>query len=334
MSETTRVTGWLSDLAGRARPFWPIGVVVAVITALVGIAVAWEAPHVFRSRVTAFVPATVATSGAGQLYISDMDAAINSAAVKGDVARDLGVAPSIFSTPIVVSRIRQSNVMEATLETAHRLPNAGDALSRLVARSGQSLAAPGLTVAKAQLARASADLSAAEATAVAAKKARDAFLADRQGVTPDDELAILGPQLAELRLCATGAIVPPGASRPACQQQVAKLEAQAAALGQAADELAALDRDREQAESDVQDAQSARRDAEAAVTSASAGPVAEVTEAGREISRLPSLLRRIVAILGGALLLGVAAAVVLGLVVRTEERERPDQDHHADALAP
>ena len=32
--------GWFPDLVQRARPFWPIGVVVVVVVALVGLALA------------------------------------------------------------------------------------------------------------------------------------------------------------------------------------------------------------------------------------------------------------------------------------------------------
>ena len=249
------MTGWLGGLAERARRYWPVGVVVAVVTALVGLAVAWESPHVFQSRATVFVPANVTNQAAGQRYIADMEAAINSATVKDDVARAIGVSPSVFNDPIVVRRIGQSNVMATTLQTTNRLKSPADALSRLVARAGQSLAAPDVVAAKAQLDRATAGLNDAESVAVAAKKARDSFLAERNGVTPDDELAILGPQLAQLRLCATGAIVPPGGSSAACQAQLTRLESQATSLAQASDELAALDRDRDEAEADVQDAQ-------------------------------------------------------------------------------
>jgi hypothetical protein len=245
--------------------------------------------------------------------------------VKDDVAHAIGVSPSVFSDPIVVRRIGQSNVMAATLQTTTRLKSPGDALSRLVARGGQSLAAADVAAAKAQLDRATSGLNDAEAAAVAAKKARDNFLAERNGVTPDDELAILGPQLAQLRLCATGAIVPPGGSSGACQTQVARLESQATSLAQASDELAALDRDRDDAEADVQDAQRDRRDAQAAVTTASAAPIAEVTQAGVERSRLPALFRRAVAILGGALLLGLAVVVALALIARPAAEEAPDR---------
>ncbi len=324
VTERAPILGWLSTLAVRARPFWPIGVVVAVVTALVGLAVAWEAPYVFRTRATVFVPGSVSSQGAGQRYISDMEAAINSAAVKGDVARDLGVPPSALGSPVAVRQIGQSTVMQVALETPRRLTNPGDAVSRLVARAGQSLAAPEVNAAKAQLARAAAGLTDAESAAVTAKKARDEFLADRGGVTPDDELAIVGPQLAQLRVCAIGAIVPPGGSSTACRQQAAKLEPRATALAQASDQLAALDRDRDQAESEVQDAQQDRRSAEAAVTAASVAPVDEVIEAGHRVSRLPGLARRIVAILGGSLLLGLAVVVALALLVRPAEEPTAD----------
>ena len=59
--------GWFSDLVQRARPFWPIGVVVVVVVALVGLALAWESPKVYRSQATVYAPSHVATMAAGDL---------------------------------------------------------------------------------------------------------------------------------------------------------------------------------------------------------------------------------------------------------------------------
>jgi len=272
---------------------------------------------VYRSQATVYAPSHIATMAAGQRYATDMAAAINSPTVKADVARDLGVSPSAFGDQITVRRIGQSDLMQIALVTPHQLPQAGDALGRLIARAGGSLAAPDVTAAKAQLDRTSREVSAAEAAAVKAKRARGAFLAGRQGVTPDEELAILGPQLAQLRLCASGAIVPTGASRPVCARQLASLEARATSLGQASDQLAALDRDRDDAERAVDQAQDDQDSAGAAATAAGAPPVAEVTESGREVSRYTVLLRRSVAVLGGAVFLGLAVVVVLAFVARS-----------------
>ena len=317
--------GWFPDLVQRARPFWPIGVIVTVVVALIGLVFAWQAPRVYRTEATVYPPSHVATMAAGQRYALDMAAAVNSAAVRNDVARELGLPPSSFDGQILVKRIGQSDLMQVALSTSQRLPQAGEALSRLVARAGASLAGPDVSSAKAQLDRTTSEVATAEAGAVKAKKARDAFLAGRQGVTPDLELAILGPQLAQLRLCASGAIVPPGASRPACARQLASLEARATALGQASDQLAALNRDGDDAERSVEQAQNDHDAAQSAVTAAGVPPIVEMSQTTHQVSRLTTVLRRVVAVLAGAVFLGFAVVVALALLARPRAGRPADE---------
>ena len=131
-------------------------------------------------------------------------------------------------------------------------------------------------------------MTAAEDAAVAATDKRDAFLRERDQVTPATELAIVGPELATARLCATGAVVPPGGDPATCQAQLDQLQQQVATLGQDADQLAALDRDLAQAESDVADATRDQRDADTAAARAAIGPVVEVAQAGTPVSRVPA----------------------------------------------
>ena len=64
---------------------------MVVVTAIVGLGVTWETPRVFVSRATVFPPVTVTNALAGQRYINDMQAAINSFVVRNDVAEKLGV---------------------------------------------------------------------------------------------------------------------------------------------------------------------------------------------------------------------------------------------------
>ena len=159
---------------------------------------------------------------------------------------------------------------------------------------------------------------------MAAKDKRDAFLRERDEVTPETELAIVGPELAQARLCATGAIVPAGGDPAACQAQVDQLQQQVTTLGQDADQLAALDRELAQAESDVADANRDQRDADTAAARAAIGPVVEVAQAGTPVSRVPSLLRRTLAILVGSLLLGAAVVVAIALLSDPDRRPRPE----------
>jgi hypothetical protein len=317
----------LADLVSRAGRFWQIGVLVALVAALVGLAVSWETPRVFRTRATVFLPAGVTNAAVAQRYASDLQAAINSGLVKRDVAHDLGLQPAAFGGQVQVRRIGASSVMDVALTSKDRLKDPGDALNRLVTRAGESLAAPDVAAAKAALTQAEKELTDAEQTAVAAEQARDDFLADRNGVTPASELAILGPELAQVRLCASQVVVPPGATPATCATQLTQLENQVSALAQADDDLAALDRDVAQAEAAVEDADHARRDADAGVASAAAGPVVEVSAAGREISRISLVVRRSVAIIVGAVLLGLAVMAALAFLTprRTE--------HHAERVA-
>jgi hypothetical protein len=297
---------------------------VALVTAIVGLVVTWETPRVFVSRATVFPPVTVTNALAGQRYINDMQAAINSFVVRNDVAEKLGVPRSAFGERVDVHRVRQSTVMEVVLQSAERLADPAQALEDLITRAGQSLAAPDVDAAAAQQERAAEVVAAAEDGAVAAKRAREAFLADRDDVTPASELAILGPELAALRLCSSGAIVPTGGDRVLCGERVDELQARAVELAQADDALAALDRDLAQAESEVAEAERDQRDADAAAIRAAAGPAVEVSQAGDEVSQLPNLFRRSLAILGGALLLGFAVVVALALLTHPDRRSRPE----------
>ena len=322
MSEPVRVSAGVGDVAARARRWWPVGLIVAVVTAVVGLAVTWETPRVFVTRATVFPPVTVTSSLAGQRYINDMQAAVNSFTVQSDVAEQLGVPRSAFGEQVEVRRIRQSSVMEAVLQSPERLAEPGQALEDLINRAGQSLAAPDAEAAAAQQKQAAAAVATAEDGAVSAKRARDAFLRDRDEVTPASELAILGPQLAELRLCASKAIIPPGADPAVCGSQMAELQKSAMDLAQADDALAAIDRDLAQAESEVAAAEQEQRAADAAAVRAAAGPVVEVAKAGQEVSQLSALLRRSIAIIVGSLLLGFAVVVVLALLTDPARRPR------------
>jgi hypothetical protein len=323
VSEPVRVSGGVGDVAARARRWWPIGVVVAVVTAIVGLTLTWETPRVFVSRATVFPPVSVTNALAGQRYINDMQAAINSFTVRNDVAEKLGVDRSALGARVDVRRIRQSSVMEVVLQSPERLADPSQALEDLITRAGQSLAAPDVQAAAAQQELAVDAVAAAEDRAVEAKRAREDFLADHNGVTPASQLAILGPELADLRLCAVGAIVPPGSDPAVCQDQVEALETTAATLAEEEDQLAALDRDLAQAESDVAEAKRDQREADAVAVRAEAGPAVEVSRAGDEVSQLPSLFRRSIAIIGGALLLGFAVVVALALLIQADRRPRP-----------
>ena len=107
-------------------------------------------------------------------------------------------------------------------------------------------------------------------------------------------------------------------------ERVDELQAKAVELAQADDALAALDRDLAQAESEVTEAERDQRDADAAAIRAAAGPAVEVSQAGDEVSQLPNLFRRSLAILGGALLLGFAVVVALALLTHPDRRSRPE----------
>ena len=102
------------------------------------------------------------------------------------------------------------------------------------------------------------------------------------------------------------------------------MQQQVTTLGQDADQLAALDRELAQAESDVADANRDQRDADTAAARAAIGPVVEVAQAGTPVSRVPSLLRRTLAILVGSLLLGVAVVVAIALLSDPDRRPRPE----------
>jgi hypothetical protein len=311
----------VGEVSRRALYRWPIGLAVAVVVAAIGLALTWESPRVYVSRATAYAPSGVANATAAQRYMTDLQAAINSATVQQDVANQLGVRRSAFGEPIEVRRIRQSTLMQVVMRSPDRLADPSRALTALVARAGQSLSASDVKAAQQQAAKA---VATAEDAAVSAKDARDAFLRDRDQVTPATELAILGPELATARLCATGAVLPPGGDQAACQAQVDQLQQQVTALGQADDQLAALDRDLAQAESDVADATRDQRDAAAAVARAAIGPVVEIADAGTPTSRVPALLRRSLAVLIGALVLGVAVVVALALLSDPDQRPRPE----------
>ena len=314
----------VGEVTRRALRRWPIGVAVAVVVAAIGLALTWESPRVYVSRATAYAPSSVANATAAQRYLTDLQAAVNSATVQQDVANQLGVRRSAFGDPIDVRRIRQSTLMQVVMRSPDRLADPSRALTALVARAGQSLSASDVKAAQAAQQQAAKAVATAEDAAVSAKDARDAFLRDRDQVTPATELAIVGPELATARLCATGAVVPVGADQAACQALVDQLQQQVTALGQADDQLAALDRDLAQAESDVADATRDQRDADAAAARAAIGPVVEIADAGTPTSRVPALLRRALAVLIGALVLGVAVVVALALLSDPDQRPRPE----------
>jgi hypothetical protein len=318
----------VTDLARRAIRFWPVGLAVAVVTAVIGLALTWETPRLYVSRATVYPPAGVTNASAGQRYAADLNAAVQSSTVRSDAAESSDVPVSALGET-VVRRLRQSSVMQAEMTTSERLADAGRVLDELVTRAGQSLAAPDVAAADAQRARAEEALAQAEDAAVDAQGVRDSFVRDRDGVRPADELAILGPQLAQLRLCATGAIVPPGSEQATCESQLADLEAQAEELAQAADVLAAFDRDVERAEAGVAVAQEQLDDIEAAVVRAGAGPVIEVTHDGEEVSQVGDVARRWLAVVLGAMLLGAMLIVALALLSDPARQQRRD-DHTAD----
>lgn len=322
MSEPVRVSGGVTDVAERAWRWWPIGLAVAVVTVVVGMVLTWETPRVFVSRATVFPPVSVANAVAGQRFINDMQAAINSFTVRDEVAEELGVPRSAFGDQVEVRRIRQSTVMDVIMQSPDELPDPSQALNTLIERAALSLAAPEVAAAEAQRTRADDAVAAAEDKAVAAKAARNAFLEERNAVTPASELESLTPELADLRLCASGAIVVPGSDPDTCQAEVARLQEQVTQLGQADDELAALDRELAQAESEVTEATRLLREAEAAAIRAESGPTVEIAGAGEEVSQLPGLLRRGLAIVGGALLLGFAVIVAIALLAHPDRRPR------------
>jgi hypothetical protein len=324
VSEPVRVSGGVGEVAERAWRRWPIGLAVAAVTAVVGLALTWETPRVYVSRATLYAPASVTNTVAGQRYITDLQAAINSFPVQQDVAEKLGLKRSAFGSPVEVRRVRQSTVMDVVMRSPERLSDPSRALQELVARAGQSLSAPDVKAAEAQQQEAAKAVATAEDAAVAAKDKREEFLREHDDVTPADQLAILGPELATARLCATGAVVPPGADQTSCQAQVDRLQDEVTSLGQADDQLAALDRDLAQAEGAVADATRDQRDADTAAARAAIGPVVEVARAGESISQVPSLLRRTLAILGGAVLLGLAVVVALALLTHPDQRPRPE----------
>jgi hypothetical protein len=324
VSSVVRVPDSVAALARRALKWWPIGVAVAVITAAIGLSLTWESPRVYVSRATVFAPSSVANVAAAQRYIADMQAAINSPPVQQDVADELGVRRSAFGSPIEVQRIRQSTLMQVVMRSPDRLADPSRVVNSLVARAGKSLSAADVKAAEAQQKQAAAAVTAAEDAAVAATDKRDTFLRERDEVTPDTELAIVGPELATARLCATGAVVPLGGDPARCQALVDQLQRQVTTLGQDADQLAALDRDLAQAESDVAGATREQRDADTAAARAAIGPVVEVAQAGTPVSRVPSLLRRTLAVLLGSLLLGVAVIAAIALLNDPDRRPRPE----------
>jgi hypothetical protein len=324
VSSVVRVPDSVAALARRAVRWWPIGVAVAVITAAIGLSLTWESPRVFVSRATVYAPSSIANVAAAQRYIADLQAAINSPTVQQDVADELGVHRSAFGSPIEVQRIRQSTLMQVVMRSPDRLADPSRVLNALVARAGKSLSAADVKAAQAQQQQAAAAVTAAEDAAVAATDKRDAFLRERDEVTPATELGIVGPELAEARLCAAGAVVPPGGDPGVCQARVTQLQQQVTTLGQDADQLAALDRDLAQAESDVADANRAQRDADTAAARAAIGPAVEVAQVGTPVSRVPSLLRRTLAILVGSLLLGAAVVVAIALLSDPDRRPRPE----------
>ena len=134
--------------------WWPIGLAVAVVTVVVGMVLTWETPRVFVSRATVFPPVSVANAVAGQRYINDMQAAINSFTVRDEVAEELGVPRSAFGDQVEVRRIRQSTVMDVIMQSPDELPDPSQALNTLVERAALSLAAPEVAAAEAQRTRA------------------------------------------------------------------------------------------------------------------------------------------------------------------------------------
>lgn len=306
-------TAAVTDVLRRALRFWPVGVAVAVVTAVIGLALTWEPPRLYVSRATVYPPIGVANAAAGQRYAADLNAAVHSPTVRSDAAESSGVPVSALGET-AVRRLRQSSVMQAEMTTSDRLAEPGQVLEQLVARAGQSLSAPDVAAADAQRTRAEEALAQAEDAAVDAQGMRDAYVRDRNGVTPADELAILGPQLAQLRLCASGAVVPEGADQAECAAQLPALEAQAEELGQEADVLAAFDRDVDRAEAAVTSAQQDLDQVEAAVVRAGAGPVVEVNDDGEEVSQVGDVARRWLAVVLGSLLLGAIVMVALALL--------------------
>ena len=317
-----------ADVARRAIRFWPIGVAVAVVTAVIGLALTWEPPRLYVSRATVYPPASVTSATAGQRYAADLDAAVHSPTVRSDAAESADV-PVTALGDAVVRRVRQSSVMQVEMTTSERLADAGHVLDELVTRAGQSLAAPDVAAADAQRAQAEEELAQAEDAAVDAQGMRDSFMRDRNGVTPADELAILGPQLAQLRLCTSGAIVPPGSDQATCEAQLADLEQQAAELAQSSDVLAAFDRGVERAEAVVAAAQEQLDEIEAGVVRAGAGPVIEVTHDGEEVSQVGDVARRWLAVVLGSMLLGAMVMVALALLSDPARQQR-QADHAAD----
>ena len=49
----------VTDVSRRALRFWPVGVAVAVVTAVIGLALTWEPPRLYVSRATVYPPAVV-----------------------------------------------------------------------------------------------------------------------------------------------------------------------------------------------------------------------------------------------------------------------------------
>jgi hypothetical protein len=321
-------TAAVTDLLRRAIRFWPIGLAVAVVTAVIGLALTWEPPRLYVSRATVYPPAGVTSATAGQRYAADLDAAVHSPTVRADAAESADVPVSALGDT-VVRGLRQSSVMQAELTTSERLVDAGHVLEELITRAGQSLAAPDVAAADAQRARAEEELATAEDAAVDAQGMRDSFMDDRNGVTPADELAILGPQLAQLRLCASGAVVPPGSEQATCEAQLADLEQEAEDLAQASDALAAFDRGVERAEAAVAAAQEQLDEIEADVVRAGAGPVIEVTHDGAEVSQVGDVARRWLAVALGSMLLGAMVMIGLALLSDPARQQRQD-DHTAD----
>jgi hypothetical protein len=321
-------TAAATDVARRAIRFWPVGLAVAVVTAVIGLALTWETPRLYVSRATLYPPASVTNAAAGQRYAADLNAAVHSPTVRSDAAESADV-PVTALGDAVVRRLRQSSVMQAEMTTSERLADAGHVLNELVIRAGQSLAAPEVAAADAQRTWAEEELAQAEDAAVDAQGMRDSFMRDRNGVTPTDELAILGPQLAQLRLCASGAIVPSGSEQATCEAQLADLEQQAEELAQSADVLAAFDRGVERAEAVVAAAQAQLDQIEADVVRAGAGPVIEVTHNGEEVSQVGDVARRWLAVVLGSVLLGTMVMVALALLSDPARQQRQN-DHTAD----
>ena len=94
MSEPVRVSGGVTDVAEpRAGAGGRSGSRSRCVTVVVGMVLTWETPRVFVSRATVFPPVSVANAVAGQRYINDMQAAINSFTVRDEVAGGAGCAP-------------------------------------------------------------------------------------------------------------------------------------------------------------------------------------------------------------------------------------------------